>query len=128
MHPAILLPQSDVVVQVRIQPGALYGPPEGLLMQENGTCSHDDPVDTVFFNVVGDQLLARIRAHELIAPRNDDVGKCPERFRDQITAHGIADVAATIADINADARFLRRNVGSDLALTPLFLPFRVSQA
>ena len=60
MDPAILLAQTDVVVQVRVQPGALDSPPESLLVQEDGTCSDNDPIDAFFLDIVRDKLLARI--------------------------------------------------------------------
>ncbi len=100
--PGALLPDVGHLHQVRIEAGAAAGPPEGRLVQLGRAGGHDDPGQTQLLNILLDELLARLGAHEPVMPAD---GYSRERCRepgDAFHIDRVGDVGPTVAHVDAD--------------------------
>ena len=105
MHPTILLSQADVIIKVGVQPRPFHRLPECLLMQEHRASANHDPVYALLGDIVSDQFLAWIGAHEHVTARDDHIRQLAQSLGGKFTTHHITDVAATVASVNADTNF-----------------------
>ena len=73
VSPAILLAQTDMMIQIGIQPGPGHRVAEGCLVQERRARADDHAVDALFADVVLDHGLPGVRAHEHVGAGNHHV-------------------------------------------------------
>ena len=72
--PGNMLPNVCDLQEVTVDARLLKGLAEGTLVHPRGTRSHDHPVQPLFRDIVSDQLLPRLRAHEAVVPCHDHPG------------------------------------------------------
>ena len=107
MHPADLLANVGVFVEIRVHPGPFDGPAKGQFVQAGSTGGHHHPVDLAVFDVFLDKLLAGIGAHE-------HVGVGDGYPIDGFNVLGelgyidmVGNIAPAVADVDTDILFFR---------------------
>jgi hypothetical protein len=102
VHPADLFANVGVLIKVRVHVGALDGSPKRQLMQAGRAGGHHHPVNLTGFNVLLDQFLARVRAHEHIGVRGADSRNFFNVFLQLLNIHMVGNIAAAMAYVYAD--------------------------
>ena len=102
MRPARLFADVRGQEEVRVQAAADDGPAEGRLVELRGAGRDDDPVEPQVLDVVDDGLLALVGAHEHDVARDRDAVQAAASLRDPVDVDDVGDVAAAVADVDAD--------------------------
>jgi hypothetical protein len=126
--PGILLADVGVLVQVLVQPGAREGPAEGQLVQAGGAGRDDDAVELEVLDLLLDERLAGIGADEHVGRREDDIRKAANLFGHSLHIHDVGDVAAAVADEDADTRLLTSSVPRRMRLGCILAHGAISSA
>ena len=102
-RPADLFADVDVLVEVRVEPAPLEHTAERGLVQLGEQAATTTRSSCSLFDVLGDQALARVRAHEHVGARNGHALK-RARSRDHLLdVDDVGDIAAAVADVHTDA-------------------------
>jgi len=102
MHPAHLLANVGVLIQEGVHVPTFDRAAEGQLVEAGSAGSHDHSVDFAAFDILLDEQLARVRTHEHVGAGCDDAGDFPDFLGDPRHVHVVGDVAAAVANVNAD--------------------------
>ena len=76
---------------------------KGLFMESWTAGSHHQAIQTIFFDILLNHLLAGIRTHELVISGDRNVLKTPRKFRYLLNIHLAGNVHATMADIKSNS-------------------------
>ena len=98
VDPGGLLPDVGYLAVIWIQPAAPGGLAESRLMHRGRTGSHDDGVQIFFLNRLGQQALARVRAHILVIRRVSHFRQRADFLHDALYVHSSRDIHPTMAD------------------------------
>jgi hypothetical protein len=116
VYPGRLFAHIHVLIQVRVQSGLLHGAAEGAFMESGRTSGYHDAIDTLVPNVIDDQVLPRIGAHEDEVLRSDNVGIETGDGGHRLHIHDVRNVPAAVTDVDADLGLLAHAVLADLVL------------
>jgi hypothetical protein len=92
VHPRVVLADVDHVEEERIQPAGLRGGAESVLVQQRRTGGNDHAVELELADVLLDELLARVRAHVFVVPREGNAGS----FSTYFATSGQSTIAAIL--------------------------------
>ena len=101
--PRVLFANVHLGVGVWIQAGPLRDAAEGEEMQFGRARCHDQAVEVLVLDRLDDVLLGAVGAREQRRLGNHDVRLVFERLLDLRDVHDVGDVAAAVADVDADA-------------------------
>jgi hypothetical protein len=101
MDPADMLADVGMIVNIGIHPGPDQGIAEGGFMKTGRAGRHHDPVDGTVFQILHDQFLARVRAHEHVGPRHGHTGQFSHPVTDSLHINVIRYISTAVADVNA---------------------------
>ena len=107
-HPAHVLADARHLGVKGTDPAGLRRPPERRPVHERRARGDDDPVHQAVADVLLDQLLARVRAHELVVARDRHARQRGGERDDALDIHLAGDVMAAVAHVHADLRGQRR--------------------
>ena len=102
MHPADMLADVGMVVDIRIHTGPNQGVAKGGFVKAGRAGGHDDPVDRAIFQILHDHFLAGVGTHEHVGSGRRYSGQIRHLLAHRFHIHMIGYVAATIADVDAD--------------------------
>ena len=102
VRPAGLLAHVRGLEQVGVHPGPDDRPAEGGLVELGGARGDDHPVQAEILDVVDDRLLPLVGAHEHDVARNRDAVQAGRLRGDPVHVDDVRDVAAAVADVDAD--------------------------
>ena len=106
VDPGIVVPDIGHLDEIFVQAGGDQGLLEKGLVGPGGAGGHHDPVEVVFRNPLGDEVLGVGGAGEEVVLHMGHVGQGPGVFRHRLHIHHVGDVDAAGADKDADARGL----------------------
>ena len=75
MHPGVVLADVDHLEVEGVEAALFDGVAEGVFVQQRRAGGDDDPIQTMFADVLLDEFLAGIRAHVLVVSGEDDAGE-----------------------------------------------------
>ena len=101
--PGALLADVPHLEQEGIDPAALGGLAEGLLVHQRRAGGDHDGVEPVGLDVALDHLLAWVRAHELVVLGQRDVGQRLGELGHRLHVDRAGDVQAAVADVDTDS-------------------------
>jgi hypothetical protein len=102
VRPAGLFADVRRQEEIGIHPGPDHGSAERGLVELRGARGDNDPVQAEILDVVDDGLLPLVGAHEHHVARDRDAVQAGRLGGDPIDIHDVRDVAAAVADVDAD--------------------------
>src|SRR4030042_1374327 len=111
MDPTALFPDICHLKEGRVEAYGAAGIPISGLMHSWRTGRYHNPVKALVFNITLNQVLTGIRAHILIVPGNDHMGKGPGKGRDLLNIDRGRNIDSAMTDINADLHNLNVESG-----------------
>ena len=101
-YPGNLLPHGGHLEHERIQPGPPACTLECFFMKTGGAGGHHHTIQPVVSDVFFDHLLAGVRAHEFVIPRDHHIFQVPGKGSHFVHANFPRDIDSAMTHINAD--------------------------